>query len=581
MKQAKSTGALIVSLLLAVVLLGVTATGALTIGVQAYKASQGEGEMKDPGFVNDFAQDDEPFASGNSGGDVYAQSVELQTFTEGSDVYGVVTGTLSNGKTWEYETMSYPETELAAIEEIQWDRGLYIFNEFGTVTALDELTGETVWTNDEFYGQSISKCIDEDGTMYLCGYYGPDLHIIDMDGITVERIEVFDSEYYWPYSVTHDSSTGLVTIKFEQGPGGSEGAIAYNLNDSNFYAIDGKLTLASEMEPWQRSFMTVKIDDSMRDKYNSYGLVHIDNDGIPAMIARGSDARAVVWYDAASDSVMAVEFTGDGYIDFYPGTGLFAYVNSEYTDSESAYTTTYYRLSGGKGEKLAELWYRSYKDANDEYQYEYKHNGVSMESDEYFEKQSAIEALAEGVESMTPELDSSDAVDSYIMSWYDPSDDESVWKERFADEIEFREQYDGFCLADLNGDGVPELFMYDRESYGDFGYVVVCDVQTHQLSMTYTSADHVGRKPGTNMLFDTYFVSSVASDALYEVESYRVVKVEDGFRMVYSETDMDCYLDDEQVSMEEYVMAFSALLGENEYLIDSCVSYSEVLKQLQ
>ena len=103
-----------------------------------------------------------------------------------------------------------------------------------------------------------------------------------------------DTQYKARYNVTNDTTE-------------IENIFWY---DGSFYAFEGELTLASEMQTWQSSFISVKHDDQLRDKYTMYALVHIDNDGIPEMICKGENRSAVLWHDQAKDETYAVEFTG-------------------------------------------------------------------------------------------------------------------------------------------------------------------------------------------------------------------------------------------------------------------------------
>ena len=76
--------------------------------------------------------------------------------------------------------------------------------------------------------------------------------------------------------------------------------------------------------------------------------------------------------------------------------------------------------------------------------------------------------------------------------------------------------------------------------------------------------------PGTDWMFDTTSISSSTErDWLYKVERYRVVTQQDGSRFMYNNgANTDCYLGGKTVSEEEYIEAFSVLLGDVEYLAD-------------
>ena len=57
---------------------------------------------------------------------------------------------------------------------------------------------------------------DEDGTLYISGFFGPDLFVVDKNGTTVTRIEMFSGDYYWPSKL--EDADGQVIITFDGGP---------------------------------------------------------------------------------------------------------------------------------------------------------------------------------------------------------------------------------------------------------------------------------------------------------------------------------------------------------------------------
>ena len=71
------------------------------------------------------------------------------------------------------------------------------------LTALDFYTGEEVWNIPDStlsLGGSICHTVDENGNMYIGGYYGPDPVAISMHGEILWQTD-FQGAYYWLYDI--------------------------------------------------------------------------------------------------------------------------------------------------------------------------------------------------------------------------------------------------------------------------------------------------------------------------------------------------------------------------------------------
>ena len=105
----------------------------------------------------------------------------------------------SSGKEmWTYQSGEYPVAELNTVEFLTVADGKVYLNENGTVIALNKDTGETVWQNPDYKGAMSAFCMDREGRLYLAGYYGPSLCVIDKDGSTVKKVDSFGDGYIWP-----------------------------------------------------------------------------------------------------------------------------------------------------------------------------------------------------------------------------------------------------------------------------------------------------------------------------------------------------------------------------------------------
>lgn len=120
--------------------------------------------------------------------------------------YAVITGVDSKGKTvWQHTTGQYDMAQLERVQEIGTYQKTYLYNESGVITALDVETGAVKWRNKDFGGGQISYYIDDDGTLYICGYLGPDFCAIDANGKTLCRIESFNRNYCWASAIKKES----------------------------------------------------------------------------------------------------------------------------------------------------------------------------------------------------------------------------------------------------------------------------------------------------------------------------------------------------------------------------------------
>lgn len=150
----------------------------------------------------------------------------------GAPSYSTVTCYDAESKVvWEYKTPEYQLSELEPVTEIGIYGDLYIFNEAGTIVALDAATGNVKWKNEDFRGRSATAIIDESGNIYACGWYSPDFFMVDANGKTVKRIETFDSDYYWPDSIVKEGDKIKVTMT--QGPN-DEGSFIFTVDLTDF-----------------------------------------------------------------------------------------------------------------------------------------------------------------------------------------------------------------------------------------------------------------------------------------------------------------------------------------------------------
>lgn len=144
----------------------------------------------------------------------------------------VVKGLDKNGNTvWTYTVGPYEVAQLDAIQGIGINGGKYYLNDNGRIVALDVNTGKVIWTNNQFMGMG-DFAFGNDGTLYLCGYLGPDFMAIDANGKTLCRIEMMYEDFYWAYDLKYYGD--YVTVNMEGVPGGDGDPVTIFIDLSNY-----------------------------------------------------------------------------------------------------------------------------------------------------------------------------------------------------------------------------------------------------------------------------------------------------------------------------------------------------------
>ena len=108
---------------------------------------------------------------------------------------------------WGMRTDSYA-TELDTVDAFIGGTAdaprLMVYTSESGLDCYELRTGETVWTLPEaevHLGASLQHAVEADGTMYICGYYGPDPVCIDVNGQVRWQSDVGSDDIYWPYEI--------------------------------------------------------------------------------------------------------------------------------------------------------------------------------------------------------------------------------------------------------------------------------------------------------------------------------------------------------------------------------------------
>ena len=189
---------------------------------------------KQPDAGSAAAQEQDTEKTPDTGDMLDGIEVEFESdFTDDYKEYAVITAEDADGEIlWERRTDEYEATELDRVTELDVYEDRYYYVEGGTLVALNLADGSVIWENNEFDGASPSWDISEDGTLYLCGYYGPDFFAVDQDGNTLKRIQTFDEDYYWASDILYDA--GEVTVTLEGGLEETEVDVVVSLEDYSY-----------------------------------------------------------------------------------------------------------------------------------------------------------------------------------------------------------------------------------------------------------------------------------------------------------------------------------------------------------
>lgn len=144
---------------------------------------------------------------------------DLDTSYANNMEYAVLTATdLSGTVRWTYTSDYYPAAQLSHFALVMNDHGGIYLVEDGAIKAFDFYTGNVKWTNPDFKGSPAKGCyaFSSSDKLYIAGYLGPDLFVVDKDGSTICRVDELLPGSYWPVSMTFEGgASDNMTIHYE------------------------------------------------------------------------------------------------------------------------------------------------------------------------------------------------------------------------------------------------------------------------------------------------------------------------------------------------------------------------------
>ena len=125
---------------------------------------------------------------------------DLDVSNSNNQESAVLTATDTSGNVkWRYQSASYPITQLSHFALVMNDHGCIYLVEDGAIKAFDFYTGNVKWTNRDFQGHPANGCyaFSSSDKLYISGYFGPDLFVVDKNGQTVCRVKELDPGSCW------------------------------------------------------------------------------------------------------------------------------------------------------------------------------------------------------------------------------------------------------------------------------------------------------------------------------------------------------------------------------------------------
>lgn len=133
---------------------------------------------------------------------VYAETYYFNLEINNSTYYesAVLTATDTRGNVkWTYRSPLYPQSQFSHFALVMNDHGSIYLVEDMNIKAFDFYTGKVKWVNYDFRGHPTNEAyaFSDSDKLYISGYYGPDLFVVDADGKTVCRVEELDHGSWW------------------------------------------------------------------------------------------------------------------------------------------------------------------------------------------------------------------------------------------------------------------------------------------------------------------------------------------------------------------------------------------------
>ena len=296
----KKTALIVTILLAAASMLTHTICGGV-LGWQVYRAMNGGAVvMEQPDKPEIVEPVDAPVATPEPV--VLPERVEMEKYYDDSMDYAIIHAYRGDEEVWSRELTPQQSTELDSFSELGIVDGLYLYSDVGTVTALDLATGGIVWENSDFGGAVSGFDWDEQGNLYLSGYYGPDFFMMNTAGQTIQRIDSLHEDYYWAIDI-RKLPEDAVEVTMSMSAYTDDGLYLIRVDLNDWSCIVGEQ--AAQLETWRWIDAYAEEIRSEEEEYAGYALLTVGGD-IPVLYRNGNyttQGDAVSIYEPYLDMV--------------------------------------------------------------------------------------------------------------------------------------------------------------------------------------------------------------------------------------------------------------------------------------
>lgn len=187
-------------------------------------SDNGDEQKPDSGTDNqneDNNQNTDNNQQDNNSEGILPSRIEMsREFTEGAKyIDSLIAYDENDDVLWIYSTDEIGVGQYENSTDIGARESGYYYAADQTLYCIDLYSGNVKWKSTDKVGVSCSYDFDEDGNIYICGYEGPDLVVIDPDGKTLYSYESFTdkegilNEFFWVSGLEYND--GKVFVSYE------------------------------------------------------------------------------------------------------------------------------------------------------------------------------------------------------------------------------------------------------------------------------------------------------------------------------------------------------------------------------
>ena len=145
-------------------------------------------------------------------------AVKITDDPESGDVKAIIHGLNDKDQEiWSHTFAIKVLTELSPVSPATLADGRAYIEIERTLYALSLADGSIVWQLDDVGASAGGPLVDDDGTIYLSGYYGPHLLAVSKDGRELWRANDVDDDYYRSYKLTKEGDYLKVYYESREG----------------------------------------------------------------------------------------------------------------------------------------------------------------------------------------------------------------------------------------------------------------------------------------------------------------------------------------------------------------------------